>query len=125
MSLLWMISQALAGDFSQKLQDMIVSTECPVSKNISYVISVQEKEATLELSSVELPSCLRDIITIFPYPDDMNVQYFVVDIKEADDSPEIRMMALPKIGLHYFYENPTLSIEQRVELALFLGVLNE
>jgi hypothetical protein len=123
MILIFLIATGFAQDgLSDVLQKMLISSECIISQTTYIRVSYAGNNPNIIEATPELPSCAVDVINVMPYPD-LNNKHIIITINP--EKTEINATMLPVTTLHYFYENPELTSEQRLQLALYLGVINE
>ena len=73
----------------------------------------------------ERSACVDQVLTVFAYPHVPEEHVLVLRVTRQSDVRQVDVKVLPKVSLHYFYESPGLSLEQKLELYLYLGVFHD
>ena len=73
----------------------------------------------------ERSSCVQQVLEVFPYPTVPDKHVLVIRVEQSNDTRQVDVQVLPRVALHYFYEPPNLSLQQKLELYLFLGVFHD
>ena len=97
---------------------------CKVEDETSILIRPSTTKKLIVESTVNVSSCLQDTFTILEQETIPEKRAFVVQIRPRQN-PTVTVRMLPVVDLHYFYEPNSLSIAQRIELYLHLGVVHE
>ena len=107
---------------SSELQQILEKTECSVSEETYTRISIENNIPTIISTTKGLPTCILDALTILPLPELNNEQ---IIFTFGPDRNSVQASILPITYLHYFYHNTDITIEQRMKIALYLGVIHE
>ena len=105
------------------------SQQCKLDTPLSFILnsgfekSDQETAELLQVSS-DFPPCMNELLKLFPYSSIPNGHSIVVKLVPGKETEHV-VKLLPRLNLHYFYEANSLTLVERVNLYLYLGVVHE
>ena len=109
-------------NISNELQQILEKTECNVIEETYTRISIENNMPAVISTTKGLPSCVLDALIVLPLPELKNEQ---IIFTFQPDRKGVQATILPITYLHYFYHNTDITIEQRMKIALYLGVIHE
>ena len=122
--ILFLLSLAQAElDPSSTLSELLSS--CDEAIHTGGVLQPSNGQLNWRASYGERSPCVEQVLEVFPYPTVPDKHVLVIRVEQLDDRRQVDVKVLPQVSLHYFYEPPNLSLQQKLELYLFLGVCND
>ena len=109
-------------NISNELQEILEKTQCNVMEETYTRISIENNIPAVVSTTKGLPTCVLDALVILPLPNLNNEQ---IIFTFQPDTNTVQASILPITYLHYFYHNTDITIEQRMKIALYLGVIHE
>ena len=102
-----------------QMEKMLQNASCTLETDVIFLANTK---SVIQQASSPVPDCVHDILSVLSL-EELEEPNIIVQIDA--ESQTVNTTVLPSASLHYYYENPNLSVAQRLHLSVFLGVLHE